>query len=485
MTDKSLNELSADVLGSYAGKAGKASVKSAAKAKTTSHKGTKDFFAKRAEKRKEGYKKATGKLVDKLSKEDLEVGLVLVDEDGTEVEILDVTEEGVTITWTEGEDEFIDNLSVDFILEKWKDAEDVADKDDKKKKEKDRSSARKFKAKSKCNEETLEEDSPALSSLHPGTSPSGDPKEFSPAHRVALLKKMIGDFYGVSDGGDPQSAAIEPGEGGHIAGPDSAGSNKASINAKGDPKVIKHYKEAVTELFTGTELSEEFKEKAATLFEAAVNAKVLEREVEIAEAFAEALTDELDALQEAYETEVSELNEKVETYADYVAVKFVEENELAIESAIKTEIAENLLEGLKSLLDENYIQVPDDKEDLFDSLSERVEELEAKYDEVLQEKVDLQKAIVAIKENELFSEVGKGLALTEIEKLKTLSEDVSFDGDEDKFKEKVALIREAHFNKSTKAATKGLIFEDSIGITESKKFVSPEMQRYANAIGKK
>lgn len=191
-------------------------------------------------------------------------------------------------------------------------------------------------------------------------------------------------------------------------------------------------KEDLDELF-GEDLSEEFKDQASTLFEAAVQARIIVETAALEEAYEEALNEHMEEI-------TASLVEKVDDYLTYVAEQWVAENEVAIESALKVEVMEDFVNGLKDLFVENYIEIPSGKTDVLEDLVLTVEELEEKLNSVLSENIELKKELNEKVIDDTFETVAEGLAATQIEKLRTLSEGVDYNSVED-YKKKLTLIR--------------------------------------------
>ena len=221
-------------------------------------------------------------------------------------------------------------------------------------------------------------------------------------------------------------------------------------------------------------LSEEFKEKTAVIFEAAVKSK---------------LSDEIDRLETQYKEELeeevsstkSELVEKVDSYLNYVVENWIKENEIAIENGLRTEIAEGFMDKLKDLFTESYIQVPESKVDLVDELAEQVEELETKLNETTQKVIDQSGEIEEMTKDRIINESASDLADTQVEKLKSLVNDLDFENEE-KFKEKVDTIKEAHFSQETGSSDESPMIEED-GHDEVME-TSPNMERYVSTLKK-
>jgi len=196
-------------------------------------------------------------------------------------------------------------------------------------------------------------------------------------------------------------------------------------------------KEDVDALVAGEDLSEEFKDKAATIFEAAVKSKIRSEVVRMEEGYAV-------ALEEATETIKEELSEKVDGYLGYVVEEWMKENELAVERGLKGEIAEDFISGLKQLFEDHYIDVPDEKYDVLEAQSEKIAELEEKLNGMIEENVEKKKVVESLTREQITSEVSHDLAATEVEKFKSLTEDVDF-VTEDSFRAKLDTLKESYF----------------------------------------
>ena len=202
--------------------------------------------------------------------------------------------------------------------------------------------------------------------------------------------------------------------------------------------------EDVSALTEGEELSEEFKTKASTIFEAAVKSKLRSEVERIESAKVQEVAEETNRIH-------SELTEKVDAYMGYVVEEWMKENEIAIERGLKGEIAEDFISGLKSLFEEHYIDVPDEKYDILGTQSEKIDDLEAKLNEQIEKSADLKKANNQLVRESVFAEVASDLADTEAEKFKALAEDVDFT-DEDSFRGKLDTLKESYFPKATTVA---------------------------------
>ena len=234
-------------------------------------------------------------------------------------------------------------------------------------------------------------------------------------------------------------------------------------------------KEDVAALVEGEDLSEEFKEKAATIFEAAVKSKI-RSEIERIEG------DNSNAREQEMDTFKDELTEKVDTYLNYVVDEWTKENELAIERGLKGEIAEDFISGLKQLFEDHYIDVPDEKYDVLEAQSEKISELEEKLNETIQKNVELSDTKTGLVREQVISEVSEDLADTEIEKFKELTKDVEFDN-EASFREKLDTLKESYFPKTQTSATSETI-NDVDGGTAQDIDTTDTMQKYMSAISR-
>ena len=232
--------------------------------------------------------------------------------------------------------------------------------------------------------------------------------------------------------------------------------------------------EHVDALMSGEgDLSEDFKKKAATVFESAVKSKV---------------RDEVTRLQENYENEIvegiksnkSELTEKVDTYMNYVVEEWMKENELAVERGLKGEIAEDFIAGLKQLFEDHYVDIPDEKYDVLQAQSDKIAELEEKVNKSIEESIDFKKSNDTLTRDKVISEVSSDLADTEIEKFKGLTEDVDF-GNEEDFRSKLDTLKESYFPRTIKETTENI---DNVETGPAQDIdITDSMAAYSKAIG--
>ena len=231
---------------------------------------------------------------------------------------------------------------------------------------------------------------------------------------------------------------------------DTAAKNKASIAAK----------EEVEAMFAGEELSEEFKEKATTFFQAAIHARLEEETARLEEEFDTKLEEQVAHI-------VEDLSTKVDDYLNYVVEQWMEENEIAIESSLRSEITEQFIEGFRQLCVENNVDLPEDKIDVLGELGAQIEELEAKLDEAVNANIEMKKTLEEQTKELVFAEVAEGLAATQIDKFSTLAEGVDFD-DAETYKRKLELVKEQYFTEKKAGTTISEQEEDQAeGLNES------------------
>ena len=193
----------------------------------------------------------------------------------------------------------------------------------------------------------------------------------------------------------------------------------------------------VQALLEGEELSEEFEEKARTIFEAAVRSKVSEMQASLTEAYQEALVEEVVAIKE-------ELTERLDSYLEYVADEWFQENALAVEQGLKAEVTESFLDGMKSLFEDHYVSIPDDKYDVLESMVDKLDEMESKLNEQIERNVALNRRLAESTADVVFAAVTEGLAHSQKDKLATLVENVEFESEAD-YREKLVTLRNSYF----------------------------------------
>ena len=230
----------------------------------------------------------------------------------------------------------------------------------------------------------------------------------------------------------------------------------------------------INALIAGEELSEEFQEKAKTIFEAAINSKVSVIQEDLEKEYAKVLKEEIDS------TKIK-LTERVDSYLEYVAGEWLEENSLAVEQGLKAEMSESFLTGMKSLFEEHYVSIPEDKYDVLESMVNKLDDMEEKLNEQIDKNVNLTKRLSESKSDGILSDVSEGLAVTQKDKLASLAESVEFESETD-YREKLVTLRNSYFPTRQVASTQS---EDSEMLSESNETVAKptgSMDNYLTAL---
>jgi len=239
--------------------------------------------------------------------------------------------------------------------------------------------------------------------------------------------------------------------------------------------------EDVNALLQGEELSEEFQEKAKTIFETAINAKVAAIRVEMEEQLNAQLVEEQEKIAEEFEEVKKQLAERVDSYLEYVADEWFEENALAIDQGLKTEMTESFLQGMRGLFEEHYVTIPEDKYDVLESMVEKLDEMETKLNEQIEKNVSLNKRLAESVADGILDQVSEGLAQTQKEKLASLAESVEFES-ESKYREKLEMLKESYF--SSKQSTPSVKTETlSEGVDNGHETYSNSMSAYLRTLG--
>lgn len=235
--------------------------------------------------------------------------------------------------------------------------------------------------------------------------------------------------------------------------------------------------EDVNALLAGEDLSEEFQEKARTIFEAAIRSKVSEIKEELQETYENALIEEVEFIKQ-------ELTERVDSYLEYVADEWIQENALAVEHGLKTEMTESFLRGMKGLFEDHYVSIPEDRYDVIESMVDKLDEMEGKLNEQIERNVALNRRLAESVADVIFADVAEGLALSQKDKLASLAENVEFDG-EANYREKLVTLRESYFPTNTgtqRGISENLSEEVSYEGTENS--VSPIMEAYLQTLSR-
>ena len=234
----------------------------------------------------------------------------------------------------------------------------------------------------------------------------------------------------------------------------------------------------VQALFEGEELSEEFQSKARTIFEAAIKEKVSEIKENLQTAYEQALVEEVASVRD-------ELTERVDAYLEYVADEWIQENQLQVESGLKTEMTESFLEGMKSLFEEHYVSVPEDKYDVLESMVDKLDEMESKLNEQIERNVALNQRLAESNSDVILADVSEGLALSQKEKLASLASNVEFESETD-YREKLEKLKESYFpsNKTTSAPSAHSETISEGTAVDSPQQVSSAMEAYMQTLGR-
>jgi hypothetical protein len=296
--------------------------------------------------------------------------------------------------------------------------------------------------------------------------------------------KTVGFTAPNPGGADVKSGSESKGEDMISAKGSKAPARKAdksvSANMKDAPKVAtpgqgSGVKEDIDAIF-GEDLSEDLREKAETVFEAAVSARVAEINTQYSEAFDEQINEAKEAIKE-------DMTGKLDEYINYLSEQWLEENKVAIESSLKVEVAESFMSGLKGLIEAHNVILPEDNEtDVLTSLESRVEELEGKLEEETSEKISLANELIESQVQNIFAEAVDGLADTQIEKLRALSEGLDYENVED-FSNKLNTLKESYL-EDKQAKSSDLSDEDPVELDEEVKSLPGGMAQYADAISR-
>ena len=244
-----------------------------------------------------------------------------------------------------------------------------------------------------------------------------------------------------------------------------SGQGEEGFKGTSSSTVKPSYKEDVEEIFGGDELSEEIRNKASIVFEAAINARLVVETVRLEEEFET-------RVEEAIEEIRSEVVENVDKYLSYAVEEWIEENRVALDAGLKVEMAEDLISGLKGLFEANYIDIPEAKLDVVAEMTEKVEELEKQLNEQIEKNHSLRDSNSALKVEQAFAEMSEGLVETQVEKLRALSEGVSYDSDVD-YKNKLTVIKETYFPTSPKPVAESTILTEEFSSEPDDGYVAP------------
>ena len=231
--------------------------------------------------------------------------------------------------------------------------------------------------------------------------------------------------------------------------------------------------EDVNALLQGEELSEEFQEKAKTIFEAAIKSKVSEIKEALEVQYEERLVEEVEEIKQS-------LQERVDSYLEYVAEEWVTENQLAIEGGLKEELTDSFMTGLKGLFEEHYVSIPEEKYDVLESMVEKLDDMETKLNEQIERNITLNKRLSESVAEGIFDQISEGLALSQKERLASLAESVEFESEE-KYREKLETLKESYFpTKGVSASAKTETLSE--GVDNSQESISGSMSAYLRTL---
>ena len=233
--------------------------------------------------------------------------------------------------------------------------------------------------------------------------------------------------------------------------------------------------EDINAMLGGEELSEEFREKAKVVFEAALNSKVKEIQDVLESQYAAQLN-------EAREELKTSLQERVDAYLEYVCEEWMIENELAVEHGIKSEMTESFLSGMKELFEEHYVTIPEDKYDVLESMVEKLDDMETKLNEQIDKNIGMSRRLAESSAQDVLTQVSSGLAETQKEKLASLAESVEFES-EDEYREKLETLKESYFSRSTPGAKANPTQTLSEGVDSTNAATSSTMETYLRSLG--
>ena len=317
----------------------------------------------------------------------------------------------------------------------------------------------------------------------PGTQLAGvedlcgpTPDNYKPDDDSAKLKTPGGTLKQVRDVVTKGAKSADPMKGMKEEEEVSAEATIEEVVAEEETAVAEYdIEEDVNALLGGEELSEEFKEKAKTIFEAAINSKIAGIKEELEAQYQGKLAEEIEAAKES-------LAERVDSYLEYVADEWFEENALSVEAGLKTEMTESFLEGMKSLFEEHYVSIPEEKYDVLESMVEKLDDMETKLNEQIEKNISLNGRLSEATADGILDQVSEGLAQTQKEKLASLSESVEFVSEET-YREKLETLKESYFNsKKESSAAKTETLSEGVDHAGSESY-SDSMSTYLKTLG--
>ena len=294
----------------------------------------------------------------------------------------------------------------------------------------------------------------------------------TPGGTLKQVSDVVTNRKGKTGAMKAEEAEVEPTEEQEIVAEDEVSTD--DVVAEEEETSPYNIDDDVNALLGGEDLSEEFKAKAKTIFEAALNSKVAEVKVALEEQYAEKLAEEI-------ETAKASLAERVDSYLEYVADEWFTENQLAVENGLKEELTESFLGGMKSLFEEHYVTIPEDKYDVLESMVEKLDDMETKLNEQIEKNINLNSRLGESVADGILGEVSEGLAETQKEKLASLSESVEFESEET-YREKLEVLKESYFQKAPAASSKSETLSEGVDNSEGMGSVNGSMASYLKSM---
>lgn len=332
----------------------------------------------------------------------------------------------------------------------------------------------------------LDEATTGEESLKPNSNPAGD----DPKSKLEYMTKTLGAMAGMSKEDCckwfEQAMALIGKEASSLPAGAESGKNQSSIDMQTsgpktrDPMPKLNVKEDVEEMFSGEDLSETFKDKAVTLFEAAVNARVVLETEKLQEQVEERIET---SLTEAIE----EIESRLDAYLDYAVKQWMSENEVAVESALRAELTEEFIGGLRNLFSEHYIDVPAEKVNVVEALTSKVQQLEKALDEQINESAELKRLVEDAEREAVLDAVAEGLTVVQAERFQKLAEGIQYTGDINEYRGKLEVVKENYF-RTPSAPVSNIeeeTFEGGESLNEQKRVGNdPTVNRYVQAISR-
>mgnify|MGYP003310881506 CR=1 FL=1 len=306
------------------------------------------------------------------------------------------------------------------------------------------------------------------------------PENYSPTNDSAKLKEPGGSLKQVSDAitnrkgkMKAEESEVEITDEQEVVAEDELTTDEVVAEEETVEETVEiDVEDDVNALLGGEELSEEFRAKAKTIFEAAINSKVAVIREEIVREHEEKLSEEVEEIK-------VELQERVDSYLEYVADEWFVENQLAVENGLKADMTESFLEGMKGLFEEHYVQIPEEKYDVLKSMVEKLDDMETKLNEQIEKNIALNKGLAEATADGILESVSEGLAATQKEKLASLAESVEFESDEE-YREKLETLKESYFPH--KSATTSKTETLSEGVASAPEDISGSMAQYVKTL---